>query len=232
MKAGDWDRLASVYDAEVCDIFVRDRRRVISRWLRQRGLLGGGRTMLDIGCGIGSFFQQYGRRLGDKIGVDHSPRMLRMAAIRCRRLRNCTWMRADVQALPATLRGCGDLVVCSNVLTFVSAAASLHALRQVARCARSGGWVLLILPSLESHDAVVALEAGRPPPRRRDTAIVRRDDRRQRFYTRNGAIHLATRAGLQSVQARKVWYPWIDEGISRAPRDHELPWDWLVTGRK
>ncbi len=232
MKAGDWDRLAPVYNDEVCDIFVRDRRQVITRWLHRRGLLHSHRTVLDIGCGIGSFFKQHGRHFGDKIGVDHSHRMLRIAAIRCRRLKNCAWVQADVQALPATLRGCGDLVVCSNVLTFVSAAASLRALRQVASCARPGGWVMLILPSLESHDAVVTLEAGRPVPRRRETAIVRRDDRRQRFYTRNGAIHLATRAGLQSVQARKVWYPWIDEGIRRAPRDRELPWDWLVTGRE
>lgn len=55
MKARDSDQLASVYDAEVCDIFVRDRRKVSARWLQARCLLRGRKTLLDVGCGIGSF---------------------------------------------------------------------------------------------------------------------------------------------------------------------------------
>lgn len=232
MKARDWDRLAAAYEAEVCDIFVRDRQQVITRWLRTRGLLCGRRTVLDIGCGIGSFFRKYGRHFGPKTGTDHSRRMLQLAAARCRALQSCEWLQADVQALPSALHGRGDLVVCSNVITFVSSAACFRAMKQVGRCVRPGGWLLFILPALESHDAVVALGTGRARPLRGSTAIVRRDDRRQRFYTRAGAIQLAARAGLRSVAAHKVWYPWIDEGVTRAPRGHEPPWDWLVTARR
>lgn len=233
MRARDWDRLAAVYEQEVCDIFSRDRRRVIARWLRSQGLWRGRKTVLDAGCGIGSFFRQYGRHFGAKTGTDHSRRMLRIAATRCRQLKECTWLPADVQQLPSGLHGRADLVVCSNVLTFVSAAACRRALRSVARCARPGAWIMLVLPSLESHDAVVAFETGRAAPRRRGrTAIVRRDDRRQRFYRRAGAVRFATRAGLRAVRVRKVWYPWIDEGVTRAPRGRELPWDWLVTARR
>jgi ubiquinone/menaquinone biosynthesis C-methylase UbiE len=233
MNARDWDRLAAAYGQEVCDIFTRDRRRVIGRWLRARGLLRGGKTVLDVGCGIGSFFKKYGRHFGAKIGTDHSHRMLHIAAARCRRLPECTWLQADVLALPPGLRDRSDLVVCSNVLTFVSGAACARALRQVTRCAKPGGWLMLVLPALESHDAVVALETGRPtPPRHRAAAIVQRDDRRQRFYTRTGAREFAVRAGLKSIAVHPVWYPWIDEGITRAPRGRELPWDWLVTARR
>lgn len=233
MRARDWDRLAAAYAAEVCDIFGRDRKNVIGRWLRARGLLRRRRTVLDLGCGIGSFFKKYGRRFGDKFGTDHSHRMLRIAAVRCRRVKNCHWLRADVQTLPAALHGCGDLVVCANVLTFVSSAACTRALAQVVRGARPGGSVMLVLPALESHDVVVALERGRPAPRRRgSTAIVRRDDRMQRFYSKTGAVQFARSARLRAVQLRKVWYPWIDEGVTRAPRGRERPWDWLVTGRR
>ena len=91
---------------------------------------------------------------------------------------------------------------------------------------------LLILPVLESHDAVVALETGRPAPRRRDTAVVQRDDRRQRFFTRAGIARLTRGTGLSNIQLRKVWYPWADEGITRPPRGTEAPWDWLVTSRR
>lgn len=232
MKARDWDRLAAAYDEEVCDIFVRDRRRVIARWLQVSGVLRGRKTLLDIGCGIGSFIRKYGRHFGEKTGTDHSRRMLQIAARRCRGLANCEWLQADVQALPLSLQEQGDLVVCSNVVTFVSATACHRAMQQVTRCAQSGGWLLFILPALESHDAIVALETGRSRPHRGATAIVRRDDRMQRFYTESGARQLATRAGLRSIAVRKVWYPWHDEGIANAPCGQELPWDWMVTARR
>jgi SAM-dependent methyltransferase len=233
MNARDWDRLAAAYEAEVCDIFVRDRQKVIARWLQTNGLLRGRKTLLDIGCGIGSFFKKYGRLFGEKTGTDHSRRMLRIAARRCRRLKDCHWLQADVLALPPALHGRGDLVVCSNVITFVSAAACSRAMRQVARCAKPGGRLLFILPALESHDAVVAHETGRArPSRNNNTAIVRRDDRLQRFYAAQGARQLAVGAGLRAVRVQKVWYPWSDEGISRVPRDHEPPWDWLVAARR
>ena len=233
MNARDWDRLAAAYAAEVCDIFARDRRQVIARWLRARGLLRGRRTVLDLGCGIGSFFKRHGRHFGRKTGTDHSHRMLRIAARRCHAVPDCHWRQADAQRLPPELRGCADLVVCSNVITFVSAAACRRAMRETVGGAKPGAWLLFILPALESHDAIVSLETGRPaPPRPGTTAVVRRDDRRQRFYSAEGARQLAVRAGLRAVTVRKVWYPWSDEGIGRAPRGHEPPWDWCVTARR
>jgi ubiquinone/menaquinone biosynthesis C-methylase UbiE len=233
LNARDWDRLAAAYAAEVCDIFSRDRQSVIARWLRARGLLRGRRTVLDVGCGIGSFFRKYGRHFGEKTGTDHSRRMLRIAALRCRGLKDVRWQQADARHLPPALRDCADLVVCSNVITFVSAGACRRAMRETVRAAKPGAWLLFILPALESHDVVVALETGRPAPHRRGaTAVVRRDDRMQRFYTRAGARELAARAGLRSIAVNKVWYPWSDEGVTRPPRGAEPPWDWCVTARR
>jgi len=233
LNARDWDRLAAAYAAEVCDIFSRDRRNVVERWLRSRGLLRGRRTVLDVGCGIGSFFRKYGRHFGPKTGTDHSRRMLHLAALRGRGLKHVRWQQADAGHLPPALRNCADLVVCANVITFVSVAACRRAMGETVRGAKPGAWLLFILPALESHDAVVALETGRPAPRRRGaTAVVRRDDRMQRFYTRAGAQALAAGAGLRSIAVRKVWYPWSDEGITRPPRGGEPPWDWLLTARR
>ena len=233
MKARDWDKLAAAYDDEVCDIFVRDRKKVIARWLRARGLLSGGKTLLDLGCGIGSFFQRYGRHFGPKTGTDHSTRMLQIAARRCRNVPDCRWQLADARGLPPLLRDYADLVVCSNVITFVSTAACRRAMRETVRGAKPGGWLLFILPALESHDAVVAVETSRPQTTRKSpTAIVRRDDRMQRFYTAAGARQLAIRAGLKFITVQKVWYPWSDEGITRPPRDQEAPWDWMLTARR
>jgi len=233
MNARDWDRLAAAYAAEVCDIFSRDRRNVIGRWLQASGLLRGDQSVLDVGCGIGSFFKKYGRHFAEKTGTDHSHRMLKIAAARCRGLKDVRWLQADAIALPPILRDSADLVVCSNVITFVSTAKCRRAMRETVRGAKPGGRLLFILPALESHDAVVAHETGRPSPRRAGhTAIVRRDDRMQRFYTRAGARELATRAGLRSVTVQKAWYPWIDEGVTRAARGAELPWDWFVTARR
>jgi ubiquinone/menaquinone biosynthesis C-methylase UbiE len=232
MTEKDWDRLAAVYAREVCDIFARDRRGVIGRWLRRQRLLDRRHTAVDLGCGIGSFFRKYGPGFAGKIGTDHSRRMLQVAARLCRRQPGIEWRQANVRQLPAALHGRGDLVVCSNVITFVSLAHCRRALWEVVRTARPGGWVLLVQPALESHDAVVALETRRPPPPRGAMAVVRRDDRQQRFFTRQGATSFARAAGLHSVRVHKIWYPWIDDGIARPPRGHEPPWDWLVTGRR
>lgn len=232
MNAADWDKLANAYAAEVCDIFMRDRRGVISGWLKSSGQLRGRRSVLDLGCGIGSFFRKYGRHFGTKTGSDHSARMLHLARSRCRGQPDIAWEQADVFALPARWRAGADLVVCANVLSFVAPGACRRALRQIVRTIKPGGRVLLIIPSLESHDAVVALETGRPAPHRRATAVVQRDDRRQRFFTAAGITQLAGGTGLREVRVSKVWYPWVDEGVTRPPRGAEPPWDWLVTGRR
>lgn len=232
MTEKDWDRLAAVYAHEVCDIFARDRRGVIARWLKRHRLLDRQLTALDLGCGIGSFFKKYGRHFEAKTGTDHSRRMMQIAARICRSQPDIEWLQADVKRLPSALHERGDLVVCSNVITFISLAQCRRALAQVIRCARPGGWVMLVQPALESHDAVVTVETGRKQPARHDMAVVRRDDRRQRFFTHAGAIRFARAAGLREVRADKAWYPWIDEGITHPPRGHEPPWDWLVTGRR
>ena len=145
MKARDWDRLAAAYENEVCDIFVRDRKKVIAQWLRARGLLRGQKTLLDIGCGIGSFIKQYGRHFGQKIGTDHSRRMLQIAARRCHKLADCTWLQADVIDLPQTLHARGDLVVCSNVITFVSATACARAMKEVTPLRPAGRGALIYI---------------------------------------------------------------------------------------
>ncbi|MEJ1972175.1 MAG: hypothetical protein WDM96_06805 [Lacunisphaera sp.] len=51
-------------------------------------------------------------------------------------------------------------MVCANVLTFVAPGACGRALRQIVRAMKPGGRVLLIIPALESHDAVVAFETA------------------------------------------------------------------------
>jgi hypothetical protein len=79
---------------------------------------------------------------------------------------------------------------------------------------------------------VARLEKRSAPVRRARSTVVKRDDRRQRFFRKAGAASLAAGAGLKSVEVHKVWYPWIDEGVVRPPRGEELPWDWLVTGRR
>ncbi len=233
MRAKDWDHLADVYAEEVCDIFQRDTRGVIARWLRAQRLLDGRRTLLDVGCGIGSFLRRYGRYFPMKTGADHSRRMLQLARHRCRMQPDIRWAQADVLALPRAWRASADLAVCANVLTFVPVGACLRALRQVTGTLRVGGYALLIIPSLESHDRVLAWETGHAAPvRRGGSAVVQRDDRRQRFHTQVGAQRLAERAGLMAVQVRKVWYPWRDEGLAPPARGAEPPWDWLVTGRR
>jgi ubiquinone/menaquinone biosynthesis C-methylase UbiE len=233
MRVSDWDRLADRYADQLFDIFSRDRRHIVAGWMRQHGFQRRRHTVLDAGCGIGSFILQYGRHFGETIGADHSRRMLQIAARRCAGIPRCRWLRADVNQLPQHVPDGAHLVVCANVITFASPVECRRAMRSLVRCAKVGGWLLVVLPALESHDATTAHQTGRSvrrPPTA--SAMVRRDDRLQRFFTASGARQLAAHAGLRAARLHKVWHPWVDEGVTRAPRAGDSPWCWMLTGRR
>lgn len=65
--------------------------------------------------------------------------------------------------------------------------------------ATAGGRPLLANPALESHDGVVAIETGRPAPKRGDAAVVNRDNRLERFFAGKGIDAMPDRPGNRSV---------------------------------
>lgn len=159
------------------------RRRIIGalRTARRRGLLAAGRTAplvcLDAGCGTGMNLQalcELGPRELDRPiephGFDASALALRLAARRGLVRLAC----ASVEAIPWP-DGCADLVLSADVIYHRGVRDDVAALREMARCLRPGGLLVVNVPAFEwlrsAHD--VAIHTARRYTRGRIEARLR-----------------------------------------------------------
>lgn len=126
-----------------------------------------GQRALDVACGTGIVARTAADRVGEAnvIGVDLNEAMLTVA----RRVRpGIDWRRGDAAALPLEDR-CVDAALCQMALMFFPD--RVAALREMARVARPGGTVAVLVPSsLDAQPAYgpfVAMAAGHAGPEAR-----------------------------------------------------------------
>ena len=116
-----WDRHARRFTSEVFDITRAHAGGVLDRRVKELAPKRGTGTLLDAGCGIGTFTRKYGSRFAHVIAMDFSPAILRRAMSTRPALPNVTWLCADIVALPLILQpGVADLTVSLNVLTYAA----------------------------------------------------------------------------------------------------------------
>ena len=90
-----------------------------ARYLRARGLLGEGSSVIDIGCGPGLFVMEFAKTAKHAVGLDHSRRFIEYAQMRAkaRGAQNVSFVEADFLALDvesAGYAGAFDLVFTST----------------------------------------------------------------------------------------------------------------------
>lgn len=115
------------------------------------GLLGGGDTVLDVGCGTGRYTLPLARRCERLVALDSSPKMLdHLEARLCREgVSNVELSRASV---PEDLRGRSeayDGIVMVGVFSYIPALD--ESIAALALLLKPGGWLLftVVPPSLE-----------------------------------------------------------------------------------
>ncbi len=163
------------------DLANRYRRR--NRFARQRianvfSLLPEvrGCTVLDLGCGMGTFTLEAARRGARALGVDLVPPALR-AAVRVAREEGATeakFVLGDVAALPART-GSADVVLAADLTEHLDDQTFQALLAESKRALRPGGWLVLYTP-----------EASHLFERLRDAGIMSQDP-----------SHIAVRSGRQ-----------------------------------
>ena len=67
MSRRSWNRLAGDFETTVCDV-TRSSGRQLAELVR-RTRPSRDKTLVDAGCGIGSFMKRFGRRFGTRDGV-------------------------------------------------------------------------------------------------------------------------------------------------------------------
>lgn len=108
----------------------------VAALLRGWGLLGGQRTMLDLGCGIGRFVSALAPQMRFVVGADISHEMLRVARRRCAECPNAALVRMSGRDLSMFADGRFDLLLAADVFPYLFASGLAAVQRQVAEAAR------------------------------------------------------------------------------------------------
>ncbi|HJW41078.1 MAG TPA: hypothetical protein VJ476_07595, partial [Rhizomicrobium sp.] len=79
MSRKEWDKLASAFEREVCDITRETKSDLIARIMRMLSLSKDKSVLVDLGCGLGTFIARYGGLFRHSYGVEHAPRIMARA---------------------------------------------------------------------------------------------------------------------------------------------------------
>jgi SAM-dependent methyltransferase len=115
--------------------------------IRSWDLLGHGRRVLDIGCGIGRFEEALAPEVEQIVGIDISAEMIMAARRRCAALSNVQFHQSSGRDLSLFADGSFDLVLAVDCMPYVAQAGMGLVERHVAEAARvlkSGGGLLII----------------------------------------------------------------------------------------
>src|SRR5919199_2190530 len=135
--------LYALGNAELLDAITDE----IVRRMRVWRLLGPGRAVLEIGCGIGRFVAALAPEIGHVTGIDISRKMVELARRRCAGLANVRLRRCSGRDLAPFRADAFDLVLAADSFPYLVQAGTAMAERHVheaARVLRPGGTLLIL----------------------------------------------------------------------------------------
>lgn len=229
MSQHGWNRLAAEFESSVCDITATSGA-AIAR-LVALAKPSKRQTLVDCGCGIGTFVERFGRRFGKIIAFDFAAAMVKRARKRCRHFSHAQWQTMPLEKAGDNLGSIANLAVCLNVITSPNARLRKRQWTSLAKVVKPGGHMLVVVPSLESARYVAEQdEEAFHGSVESESEMVRRNDTRQKHYTRSELRRIVTDLGFEIVTLRRISYPWEDDGMEFSmPKS---PWDWACLARR
>ena len=229
MSQRAWNLLAEEFEESVCDITATSGQslaKLIDRVRPNRR-----QTLIDAGCGIGTFVERFGERFGRVVAFDFAEEMVERARRRCRALQHVTWQTLRLEDAGQCVGPIAHLVVSLNVITTPDPRLRRQQWTSLAELVRKGGHLLVVVPSVESAQ-FVAKASGQPHgvPGESAVDLIRRTDSRQKHYQRNQLRQLITRQGLNVLSLRKIHYPWAEDGLEHS--GPKTPWDWVCLSKR
>jgi ubiquinone/menaquinone biosynthesis C-methylase UbiE len=207
-----------------------------------------GKTVIDLGCGIGPLLPHLLARFGRVIALDFAPGMLaaarkRLNAEEAGRVR---FLERPMHELD-DLEGQIDLAIAINSLVMPDLRVIDQTLRSIRACLRTEGLLLGIVPAMDSihyHTMLFldqALDHGLEPAEAQRVAAEHAEHRyydfafgrfkfqglRQKFWMPFELEHRLGKAGFAAPELGKVRYPW-DDLVPRLDLSGYPPsWDWF-----
>lgn len=232
----EWDKLADDFEREVCDITRETKGDQIAKIVRALPLSAESSVLVDLGCGLGTFVERYGRLFARSVAVEHAPRIIARAKKRLAARRDIKWLTSSIPPAARRIGRVADLTVCMNVVTMPAARTRDAMWRGIAAVTKRHGHALIVVPSIESDRMVECVAYGTPRAQAIAEApggLVDRGGSRQKHFARDELRELLARHGLRVKKIQRVFYPWQKEGL-RKPRGAgtRQPWDWLVLAER
>ncbi len=237
-----WNRIGSNYNDEIFDVFKSDRNQLLSKIVRKYS--NQDHTAIDFGCGTGRAFEYLAPAFKSVFGVDISDNLLAIA--KQTSFNNITLKQHD---LTKPLKASADFGFCCNVIMLPEVDLNRVMLKNVRKCIKPGGHVVIVLPSLESflYSAWRLIEWNKnegTAPEEIDASelagfkgtktdliqgIVRIDNVKTKHYLETELQVLFKDAGFDDIIINKLEYDWTSE-FSSPPKwmKEPYPWDWIV----
>lgn len=228
MSRRAWNLLATEFEDAVCDITSTSGDRLAE--LVDRARPSRRRTLVDAGCGIGTFVERFGPRFGRVVAFDFAEAMVKRARRRCRELKHVKWEALPLEEAGERFGPVAHLAVCLNVITSPDAKLRSRQWKSLAALVRPGGFLLVVVPSLESARYVAGLEGESLPSTQDKLDLIRRTDTRQKHFSRQQLRQRVNEQGLRVLSLRRIRYPWGDEGSEHLAA--RSPWDWVCLAQK
>jgi SAM-dependent methyltransferase len=243
-----WSAAAGSYESEYIDPYLPDIRNPLKATLRRLGDPGG-KTVADLGCGIGPLLPYLAEHYRTVYAVDFAPGMLERARESAQGHANVVFVEANLTAL--ALPAPADVAVAVNSLVMPDVRDLDRALARIRAALKPGGYFLGIVPGMDAvHYYTMllldrALATGKPPSAARKNAALHADHAHfdfafgqfnyegleQHFWQPFEVGYRFRRAGLRLRRLRKLHLSWQQFAGAAELRRYKAPWDWLFLAR-
>jgi 2-polyprenyl-3-methyl-5-hydroxy-6-metoxy-1,4-benzoquinol methylase len=247
MDRSYWEKIAPSYNEEIFDVLHHDKSGVIVSTIK--GYRSKNKSVIDIGCAVGKWIPVLSPLFKKVIAVDISKKNIELAKKNCTNFKNVEYGRVDMTN-PRLQVGSCDFAICINAILTGTLKKRIIFFHSLAKCLKKGGWLILVVPSLESflYTSIIrerwkvdkGTEEKNISPKK---ALQKLKNFKQgnadidgvptKHYLKEELILLLAREGFQIETIKKVEYNWKTE-FNRPPRwlHKPYPWDWMVVAKK
>ena len=240
-----WDEVSLKHDEKIFDVFSNDKDKVIQSAIIKYASRN--KSVMDLGCAIGNWLPLLASNFKKVYAIDISKHYIDKAKERNKKFTNIEYIHADLSnktnALPVS-----DFAVCINTLLTPNTKDRNAAYKTVINLIRKGGYLVLVVPSLESalYSEYILdqwdlkdKQAGKKVSKKTKKdgepfeGTIFLDGTPTKHHLKEELRFMLQNSGFKILQTDKVKYIWKTEFTNppawmKAP----FPWDWLVVAKK
>ena len=241
-----WEKIAPDYNEEIFDVLKNDSKGVIVSAIKK--VASKKKTAIDIGCAIGKWLPVLSPLFKKVYAVDISKENLDIAKKLYPEFTNVEFGRANMSNSKAKIPLC-DVGICINAILTDSLKKRNLFFSNLNKCIKKNGYLILVIPSLESSMLTSIIRHRWNPDRDANDAIKKKKTSTQfknilqgnaeidnvptKHYLKEELQLLLNNEGFKAEGFKKIEYEWDTEFL-KPPKwlKEPKPWDWMVVARK